>query len=73
MNSFVRKGISPVIGCVDTIKKNVMNPANTRHGPNVGSMLGQRRRRWPNIDSTLGRCLVFAGTVDKFGVHCTTR
>ena len=38
-------------------------PANTRHRPNVGPMLGQRRRRWPNIGSTLGRCLVFAGPV----------
>ena len=24
-------------------------------------MLGQRRRRWPNIGTTLGRCLVFLG------------
>ena len=24
-------------------------------------MLGQRRRRWPNIETTLGECLVFAG------------
>ena len=24
-------------------------------------MLGQRQRRWPNIGTTLGRCLVFAG------------
>ena len=23
---------------------------NTKHSPTVGSMLGQRRRRWPNID-----------------------
>ena len=27
---------------------------NTIHWPNVGSMLGQRRRRWPNIELTLG-------------------
>ena len=25
---------------------------------NVGSMLGQRRRRWPNIKTALGECLV---------------
>ena len=37
-------------------------PTNTRHLLNVGAMLGQRRRRWPNIASTLSRCLVFAGT-----------
>ena len=34
-------------------------PANTRHSPNVGSMLGQRRRRWTIIEPTLGECLVF--------------
>ena len=26
-------------------------------------MLGQRRRRWPNIGPTLGRCLVFCGDI----------
>ena len=35
------------------------NPANAR--PIVGSMLGQRRRRWPNIDPTMGQRIVFAG------------
>ena len=29
------------------------------HLSNVGLMLGQRRRRWPNIETTLGRRLVF--------------
>ena len=38
-----------------------MCPANTRHWPNVGSLLGKRRRRWPNNELTLGQCLVFAG------------
>ena len=37
------------------------HPANTMHQPNVGPMLGQRRRRWTNIGPTLGRCIVFAG------------
>ena len=36
-------------------------PANTRHLLNVGSMLDHCLRRWPNIDPTLGGCLVFAG------------
>ena len=36
-------------------------PANTRRWPNVGLMLGQRRRRWANISPTLGQCIVFAG------------
>ena len=30
----------------------------TRHGSDVGSMLGQRRRRWPSINSTSDPCLV---------------
>ena len=33
-------------------------PVTTIHRPNVGSMLGQRRRQWPNIEPTLGRCIV---------------
>ena len=28
---------------------------------NVGLMLGQRRRRWPNINPTLAECIVFVG------------
>ena len=31
-------------------------PANTGHSPNVVSMLGQRRRRWANIETALGDC-----------------
>ena len=38
---------------------------NTRHSPDVVSMLGQRRRRWANIETTSGECLVFAGIVDN--------
>ena len=34
--------------------------ANTTHWTNVGSMLAQRLRRWPNIKTTLFQCLVFA-------------
>ena len=37
-------------------------PANTRRGPNAGLMLGQRRRRWANINPALGPRLVLAGT-----------
>ena len=37
------------------------NTAHTRHRPNVVVMLGQRRRRRPNITTTLDRYLVFAG------------
>ena len=38
-----------------------INPADTRHWPNVGSMLADRLRRRPNIEPTLGQRLVFAG------------
>ena len=31
------------------------NPANTGPPPNVGLMLGYRRRRWANINTTMGR------------------
>ena len=40
-------------------------PANTRHSPNVGSMLAQRRRRWASIEATLVQCFVFAGILDQ--------
>ena len=32
-----------------------------KRSPDAGSMLGQRRRRWPNIDPALGDRFVFAG------------
>ena len=38
-----------------------IKPKFTRYSPKLGLMLGQRRRRWPNIKSTSGEYLVFAG------------
>ena len=35
--------------------------ANKRHSPISEAKLGQRRRRWTNIDSAMGECLLFAG------------
>ena len=35
-------------------------PANMILRPSVVLMLGQRRRRWPNIKTTLDQCIVFA-------------
>ena len=35
-------------------------PANMRHWPNVGLLLGHRLRRWPNSKPTLGKRLMFA-------------
>ena len=43
------------------INTKVRYPANTRHLPNAASMLGQRRRRWASIETSLGKCLVLAG------------
>ena len=34
-------------------------PAITGHSPNAVSMLGQRRRRWANIETALDECPVF--------------
>ena len=34
----------------------------TKRTPNADLMLGQRRRRWPNIESALGQGVVFAGS-----------
>ena len=36
-------------------------PANMRHSSNAVLMLGHRLRRWPNIETALGECPVFAG------------
>ena len=45
-------------------------PANTTRRTNVGLILGQRRRRWPNIKPPLDQCVVFgrmaaAGRMDR--------
>ena len=37
-------------------------PANTGQPPNAVSMLAHRLRRWPNIETALGQCPVFAGS-----------
>ena len=38
-------------------------PVYTRHWTNVGLVLGQRRRRWANTNSTLVQLFVFVGTL----------
>ena len=43
------------------ITKNKSDPANTRRSTNLGTMLYQRRRQCLNIETLLGRCLVFTG------------
>ena len=48
-------------------KKRQLYPEITRLSPKVVSMLGQRRRRWSNIEPTLAERLVFAGDYFKVG------
>ena len=38
-------------------------PANTGHSSNAVSMLAQRLRRWPNIETALYECPVYAGAL----------
>ena len=47
------QGLLLVLGSADILE-------NTSPCPDAESMLGQRRRRWPNIDSALGQGLLFA-------------
>ena len=42
-------------------KKDEQYRANMVHSTNAGLMLGQRRRRWPNISPALGKCSMFSG------------
>ena len=48
--------------CVWKIRANT-RPANTRHSPNAVSMVVHRLRRWPNIKTASGECLVLLGRV----------
>ena len=43
--------------------------SNIVHLFNVGSMLGQRRRRWPNIKTTLDQCPVQVVSCNQFSGH----
>ena len=45
-------------------------PANTTHSPNAGTMLYQRRTRWPNNVPALGERLLFATIVGKAQSCC---
>ena len=40
--------------------------SNIVHLSNVGSMLGQRRRRWTNIKTALDQCLVWVVSCNQF-------
>ena len=43
---------------------------HTIHRPNVGSLLGQRRRRWSNIEPILGRWIVLIWSWDITYLCC---
>ena len=40
-------------------------PANTGHSPSAVLMLAHRLRRWPDIETALGECPVFAGRIPR--------
>ena len=44
--------------------------ANTSDWPIVGSMLDQRLRRWPNIEPTMGECLMFVVRLEEQSIKC---
>ena len=47
-------------------------PANAEHSPNAVSMLAHRLRRWPNIETALCECPVFAGLDTRGSPACGT-
>ena len=47
--------------CHGNGKQSLLTPKNKKRLLNVVLILGQRRRRWANINPTFGQCLVFAG------------
>ena len=53
------------VGTTATVNKRSRDPtgypANMISSPGADLVLGQRRRHWPSIVSTLARCLLFAG------------
>ena len=63
-NSFCKSGPGVTYSCNSHLKvdKNVIL-SKIRRAANVGTMLGQRRRRWTNIVLTLGECPVVTGMI----------
>ena len=45
--------------------------SNIEHLFNVGSMLGQRRRRWPSIKTALDQCSVYSSVAILMPSICT--
>ena len=57
---------------IDLITCNTCHPAKTRRALNSDTMVGQRRRRWPNIETSLGRCLVISDSLAYKRDKCTS-
>ena len=57
-------GRRPCLWCAEKIVFGRQLPTNTKSPPNVGLMLGQRRRRWISIKPTFGWYLMFAEFVE---------
>ena len=55
--SFVLSPANVERGLIFRVRPSQCILGNTRHRPNVGPMLVQRLRRWPNISPTLSRCI----------------
>ena len=53
-----------IVSCIPLI------PANMRLWPNGGSMVGQRRRRWPSIEPPLREYHVYAGIIFAWSLGC---
>ena len=51
---------NPCLACLLEFSDGILQ-TNVRRPHNAGLMLGQCRRRWPNIKPALDECLMFAG------------
>ena len=56
-------------GPANAVSRSTQSTANMRRCPNVGLLLGQRRRRWANSKSTSGQRLMFAGNLSHVVLH----
>ena len=56
-----KSGINFLCTCTSELTERLPNKHEAYTQPNAVSMLVHRLRRWPNIETVLGECLVFAG------------
>ena len=62
--SFLKRGVSHEVAICVIVKCHY--PVHTSRSPNVGLMLGLRRRRWANIEPTFGQRLVYTGYISEY-------